>query len=373
MYIYKRGNVWWCEVKRGGKRYRQSCGTTRKAEAKAFAENMGMVEKVGDRERALALVDILFPPEKKAGIPLGAIWDVYSATAKATGRLNLVATTLRGRKNIIERFVEWAKKNCPAVECAEDVSGPIAARYAADIIKEKNQYGRLISGKTRRNRIGELSTVWKTLEKASVDIRNPWSNLAPRDIEEKRREPFSVAQEQAIFKAAKEIGKDWWLACLIARHTGLRYGDVAKMVWGEIDLVKGCIALEPSKTKRHKVKVVIPLVPELKDALAAAFKVKSGDFVLPLHARLYGKEGKGAYELLNFREVLTAAGVKGEEYTFHSWRHTLRSRLAEAGASMETAKRLLGHTNDEMSLHYDHSSHIEESLSALMAARGNAG
>ena len=115
--------------------------------------------------------------------------------------------------------------------------------------------------------------------------------------------------------------------------------------------------------------MVIPLVPELKDALADAFKVRKGDFVLPLHAELYGKEGKGAYELLNFREVLNAAGVIGEEYTFHSWRHTLRSRLAEGGASIETAKRLLGHTNDEMSLHYDHSSHMEENLAALMAAR----
>lgn len=369
MYIYKRGNVWWCEVKRDGKRYRQSCGTTKKADAKAFAERMGMVEKVGDRERALALVDILFPPEKKAGLPLDMIWEVYSETAKATGRLNLVATTLRNRKSVVERFVAWARKNCPAVECAEDVTGPIAARYAADIMQEKNQNGKLISGKTRRNRIGELSTVWKTLEKASTSVRNPWGNLAPRDIEDNRREPFSVEQEQSIFKAAKEIGKDWWLACMVARHTGLRYGDVAKMVWSEVDLDNGCIALEPSKTKRHKVKVVIPLVPELKDALADAFKVRKGDFVLPLHAELYGKEGKGSYELLNFREVLNAAGVIGEEYTFHSWRHTLRSRLAEGGASIETAKRLLGHTNDEMSLHYDHSSHMEESLAALMAAR----
>ena len=198
-----------------------------------------MVEKVGDRERALALVDILFPPEKKAGLPLDMIWETYSTTAEATGRLNLVATTLRNRKSVVERFVVWARKNCPAVECAEDVTGPIAARYAADIMQEKNQNGKLISGKTRRNRIGELSTVWKTLEKVSTSVRNPWGNLAPRDIEDNRREPFSVKQEQDIFKAAKEIGKDWYLACMVARHTGLRYGDVAKMVWSEVDLDNG--------------------------------------------------------------------------------------------------------------------------------------
>jgi integrase len=75
------------------------------------------------------------------------------------------------------------------------------------------------------------------------------------------------------------------------------------------------------------------------------------------------------HNLLNFREVLNAAGVEGEQYTFHSWRHTLRSRLADSGASIETAKRLLGHSSDEMSLRYDHSAHVDESLAALLAAR----
>lgn len=368
MYVYKRGSVWWCEVTRNGVRHRASCGTSRKQDAIKFAERMGMVLKVGDRERALAMVDVFFPPEKKSGLPLDCIWDEYYKVAGATGRLNLADTTIRYRQSVVERFTAWVGKKCPAVESVEDVSGPIAAKYASDLILEKNQKGKPLSGKTRKNIIGELSTVWKSLEKASSGIRNPWSNLAPRDIEENRKEPFSVVQEKAIFKAAKEIGKDWYLACMIARHTGLRYGDVAMLQWSEVNLDKGVIAKVPSKTRRHKVEVVIPLVPELKDALLAAEKCRKGDFVLPLHAELYPK-GKVAYEILNFREVLNAAAVIGEQFTFHSWRHTLRTRLAEGGASIEVAKRLLGHTNDEMSLHYDHSSHVEESLKALMAAR----
>ena len=71
---------------------------------------------------------------------------------------------------------------------------------------------------------------------------------------------------------------------------------------------------------------------------------------------------------INFKEVLDAAGVTGDGYTFHSWRHTMRSRLGEAGADMETAKRLLGHTSDAMSLHYDHAEHLDELRAAVEAA-----
>jgi integrase len=46
----------------------------------------------------------------------------------------------------------------------------------------------------------------------------------------------------------------------------------------------------------------------------------------------------------------------------------MRSRLAEAGADIETAKRLLGHTSDAMSEHYDHADHMDELTAAIEAA-----
>ena len=94
----------------------------------------------------------------------------------------------------------------------------------------------------------------------------------------------------------------------------------------------------------------------------------AGVYVLPLHAQLYGNGSESAYKALNFKEVMDAAGVSGPGYTFHSWRHTMRSRLADAGADIQTAKLLLGHTSDAMSLHYDHAEHLDELRAAVTAA-----
>ena len=97
MYVYKRGDQWWYEVKKDGVRHRASCGTTRKGEAKGFAERMGVIRRAGSREKALALVDIFFPPEKKPGLPLSSAWASYVSVAKATGRLEITDKSLNGR------------------------------------------------------------------------------------------------------------------------------------------------------------------------------------------------------------------------------------------------------------------------------------
>ena len=374
MYVYKRGDQWWYEVKKDGVRHRASCGTTRKGEAKGFAERMGVIRRAGSREKALALVDIFFPPEKKPGLPLSSAWASYVSVAKATGRLEITDKSLNGRRNILENFIEWLERNCPAVETADEVTGPIAAKYAAFLAKKKSQKrkGRTLSAKRRQNIIAELGTIWRGLEKVAVEIKSPWSNLTPTDTDGKRGEAFSRDQERAIMAAAEKIGKGWPIACLVARHTGLRYGDIANLKWSEVDFGRNVIALEPRKTARHGIAVTVPMVAPLRAALLSerGKSASGGVFVLPFHAQLYGKGSESAYKALNFKEVLDAAGVAGEGYTFHSWRHTMRSRLGEAGADIQTAKLLLGHTSDAMSLHYDHADHIEEMRTAIEAAAG---
>lgn len=370
MYVYKRGKTYWYDTMKDGVRYRASTGCKRKDDAETFAERMGVVRRAGSREQALALVDIFYPPEKRPGLPIGEAWDAYTRIAKATGRLAIEERTLSRRRNVFDRFCEWLADNCPAVETAEEVTGPIAGRYAEHIAKTKTRGGKLPSAKTRQNILGELGTVWRTLEKVSAGIRNPFAGLAPVDVDGKRGEAFTREQEKAIMAAAKKIGKGWLIACLVARHTGLRYGDIANLKWSEVDFKRNVIALEPRKTARHGIAVTVPMVSSLRAALLSERgKCGSRDvYVLPLHKQFYGNRSESAYKALNFKEVLDAAGVTGDGYTFHSWRHTMRSRLGEAGADMETAKCLLGHTSDAMSLHYDHAEHLDELRAAVTAA-----
>jgi len=175
-------------------------------------------------------------------------------------------------------------------------------------------------------------------------------------------------QEVEILKAAKAAGNGWYLACLISRFTGLLYSSVARLTWREIDLASGVIRHTPPKTKRHGITVTVPLAKALHDELLAArSEYPDASHVLPLHEQSYqyrrSKSGPGL-----FSSILTAAKVTGD-YTFHSWRHTFRTRLSEAGVSDDLAKRLGGWTVDATAARYDHAERVEELRAAVEKAK----
>ena len=81
------------------------------------------------------------------------------------------------------------------------------------------------------------------------------------------REAFSPEQESAVLSAAKVAGHGWWLASVVSRWTGLRYGDVARLDWKDVDLERRVIEVRPSKTRRHGVSVNRGRVPATLGAI----------------------------------------------------------------------------------------------------------
>ena len=70
-----------------------------------------------------------------------------------------------------------------------------------------------------------------------------------------------------------------------------------------------------------------------------------------------------------FAEVLKTAKVDDDHYIFHSWRHTFRTRLSEAGVSDDLAKRLGGWAEDATAARYDHAERVEELRAAVEKAK----
>ena len=377
MYLHKRGNIYWSEFTRNGKRYQFSTGKKSKPEARDFVEKMMAVAAAPDFERAVQIARALFADTARPQIKLADAWTKYETTATALGRNKLSATSYRKRKNALANFVKWTETNHPNIRHTDQVTATLASEYAQALAT----LGR--TPKTRINILGDLGAIWNVLEKVSDDIHNPWKNLNPKNLGGKRLEAFTPDQERAILAAAKRIGKDWYPVCMILRHTGLRYHDVAQLKWSEIKGLDGTgeqarqhsggavVRVTPKKTTRHGITVAVPLIEEACQALRdIRDDGRKGEYCFPVHARNWGRHG-GLERVLNFSEVLAAAGIAGKGYTVHCWRHTAATRLAESGAPLDVRKRLLGHREDDTAARYDHAEHLEESRAAIeRAARG---
>lgn len=195
--------------------------------------------------------------------------------------------------------------------------------------------------------------------------------MLPTDSESTKR-PFDIEQVEAILEEAKG---DWRGAIMVALYTGARLQDVSDLRWESIDLPNKWISFRAGKTRQR---IKIPMHDSLHDYLLELPAPDSGKaFVFPSLAekRTGGKSGLS----MAFKRIMERAKVRGEiarvrtgtagrtvnTLSFHSFRHTLTSIMANAGVPVEVRQKFTGHASAEMNQRYTH--HEVETLRAAIA------
>lgn len=364
MGIFKHGRMWYFEYRRRRPAMRvvKSTGVgvddpegRRKAQAVFDAFKMGVAVRP-KRSAMEAILDAIYDGgQNKRGIPVASIWAVYEDWFNGKQR-QVAHKTMVNSRNETERVITWlVEHNCQDVD---DVSVVVAREYVKYLARTK-------ANKTVRNIIRTVGHVWNTIGQIHPGVHNPWVAACPdKDGQSARREIFTKEEIARVLKAAKEVGHDWYLASMIALYTGLRYGDVATLEWEKIDLARRTIVTTPRKTKGSSgVEVIVPIA----DALYELLKGGGEGFVLPEHATKY-LAGRQPQPLdIPFSAVLERAGVEKSQHTFHSWRHTANTMMAEAGVPSEIRQMICGWTNGAMAKHYDHSKRLKELREAVGA------
>lgn len=362
MAIYrKKGNaVWYASIyiRETGRTLNVSTRTRVESEARAVERALKAAHNRAIRPDKLhAIIDALCgaKPQEPQGIPLAGAYDAYARRVEALGNAPS-HHTLVARRNSLARLVRWRDANSPACVYAGELTRSVAGRFAEALDADDT-----LSDKTKHDALADLGTVWAVLMSVDEGIReNPWRYFRKAVVKQRRGRAFTPDEERRILAAAG--GTEWRTASLISRWTGLRFGDVCALTWAEVDWTDGAIRLDPSKTKRFKITVVIPLAPALRDELE---RVRGAEGpILPVLKSHYPHPQRAPFG--SFADVLERAKIDRTR-RFHDWRHTFASRLADAGVSTEIIKKMGGWTQDGTALRYQHSDRIAELRGAIDA------
>jgi integrase len=111
------------------------------------------------------------------------------------------------------------------------------------------------------------------------------------------------------------------------------------------------------RTRKRGVWIDIPIMPELKDALAEAKRNTAGKDheAITLCTNSRGKPWTLSGFSCSFRKALKdlqRKGLIGDGLTFHGLRHTVATVLAEAALSAEDIAAVLGQRTSQMADHY---------------------
>lgn len=221
-----------------------------------------------------------------------------------------------------------------------------------------------VVGKTAQSYAKDLGSVYRSAIREGLVSFNPFTALDSIDTSDSHeRKPFTTLEVIALMEAAPTW--EWRGLILVAAFTGLRLGDSANLQWDSIDLGAKLISLIPSKTRKKKRVVNIPIQTELLHFLKNAPSHGSeSPFVFPELSGLSVNARDGLS--LEFVRIMGIAGVdrgkpsrvlkegesKGKgrityERGFHSFRHTFTAWLREAGVAEEDRMALTGHSTRE--------------------------
>lgn len=375
------------------RKVRKSTGHTNKKKAQAFADELertsqGVMKAGSDRaqQAKAVLADAVAEIERETFTAPTARKYLAKLLAIATGE-ELHAYTLETWS------AEWLRRK------ARDSSKATMARYKshADAFlawlgderrkkplesitpqhvrewKESLQdAGR--AGKTVLSYVKDLGAIYRAAMREGIVSFNPCgTTIADTDTSDSHeRKPFKKADFDKLLKAAPT--DQWRGLILAAAFTGLRLGDAARLSWASVDLDAKVITLVPSKTKKKKREVRIPIQADLLAYLEAA-PVTDDSPAAPVFPKLARMEVNGSKGLSDaFVEIMATAGVdrgkpsrvieegqtKGVgrityELGFHSLRHTFTTWLRSAGVSEEDRMALTGHSTRDSHAIYSHS------------------
>ena len=130
---------------------------------------------------------------------------------------------------------------------------------------------------------------------------------------------------------------------VVALNTGMRRGEILGLKWPAVDLVRGFILVEDSKSGKSRR---IPMNGTVAAAIGALPKVSEFLFFNPeTGTHLQGIAG-------SFEKARDAAKLEG--LRLHDLRHTAASWMVAAGVDLVTVSKILGHASIQMTMRYAH-------------------
>lgn len=307
MRIYKRGKVYWLEMRRDCRRYQRSLKTesmeVAQVRAAEFVRKLDRDDLPGGERRDPHELAREFLADKQRR---GCAESHRSSLEHRLGHM------LDGARELRDVNPAWIRKKL------------VAVRGGA---RNQNLYRLALSG------------LYRWLIRQGVCDRNPCDAVEPAQVVyENHRRALTPEEVDRLLAVSPDYRR---LVYLVALNTGLRRTELRLLRWRHVDLDGRRLVLDGELVKNRRA-AVLPLNERAATELAA-WKAKNTGAPAALvwaHGFPIPRTVRGDFEAAGISKI-TADG----RCDLHALRVTFCTRLAEAGVHMQTAKELMRHSS----------------------------
>jgi integrase len=374
--LYQRtsGGPYHVEVEwRGYPRLRLSTGSGLKARAKAMERTLYALRSAGRRDilglladGRLKLADVHDDYTRDSGSlehriaqlesptlgPLVERWLMWlespAALSRRTKRPFAPRTVSRYRQS-------WPRFFAMLLQGRESHLRDLTKGFLADYRSTRKTSG--TAAATVNRDLCALQAFWSWCE-AEAGYQVDRAEIA-KEREPSGRERWLASDELRALEQA--LHSHWWPFFALLAYTGLRYGEAAGLVWGDVRLTERRISVTDRgrRLKTSSSNRDVP-IPEPLAMLLAAHRTRypggPADPVFPAPFDDY-RRARRLFQAAALAAQLhdggrNPFGVPKPNVTIHDLRHTFGVHCAQAGVPIARLQKLLGHATPHMTLRY---------------------
>ena len=323
--IYKRGDIYWYQIRFDGLRYRGSTKTDNKKLAQQIANTIE--------------ADLV---RKKFSMPVKSNYIFLTAWEQYINSLSVNNKTKELRIYLSKHFLPDFKGKQISDITQSDIKKYQLKRKIEIMAMPKN-IGKKESGISFRSVNLEVNTLNHffnfCIEKGLIE-KNP--ALGVKKLNElSRLKTLSDSDiEKLIAGATNKLTRNI-MTFLI--YTGCRKGEALNLKWDDVDMQNDVIAIKGTKTKYDRY---IPISKPLKELLGGIEKYQDCLYVFNKNGAKLGDFKK------SFHTACKNAGFK--DMHIHDLRHVFASKMVKDGVSLYITGELLGHRTTQMTKRYSH-------------------
>ena len=323
--IYKRGDIYWYQIRFDGLRYRGSTKTDNKKLAQQIANTIE--------------ADLV---RKKFSMPVKSNYIFLTAWEQYINSLSVNNKTKELRIYLSKHFLPDFKGKQISDITQSDIK-KYQLKRKIEIMSMPKNIGKKESEISFRSANLEITTLHHffnfCVEKGLIE-KNPASGVKKLNELSRLKTLSDSDIEKLIAGATNKLTRDL-ITFLI--YTGCRKGEALNLKWDDVDMQNDVIAIKGTKTKYDRY---IPISKPLKALLSGIEKKQDCLYVFNKNGAKLGDFKK------SFHTACKNAGFK--DMHIHDLRHVFASKMVKDGVSLYITGELLGHRTTQMTKRYSH-------------------
>lgn len=191
----------------------------------------------------------------------------------------------------------------------------------------------------QNTQISYFNKVVAVLNQAVIDgiiPINPVRTVSRLKEKETEREFLTIEELRSVFSTECEL-PDMKRAFIFSALTGLRWSDIIKLKWSDIQYTQDSGYFIRYKQKKTQVFETLPISAQAFEILGSADDKVD-------HESIFSNLDYSAWNNKKLKSWILKAGIK-KNITFHCARHTYATLQLSYGTDIYTVSKLLGHKN----------------------------